>query len=327
MTSKISLICPKHKNLLKLDRNKKKYFCSSGCIFEIKNKIPRFVPKENYCSSFGLQWNRYRLLQLDSFNKTTISRDRLTRLMGEPLKILMNKKVLEAGCGAGRFTEILLNYGAKVFAFDLSSAVEANFRNFKKNRNYSIIQADVAKLPFKKASFDFVMGIGFIQHTPSPEKTIEILCSYLKPGGKLVIDHYTQGYPITFSRRVLRAFLLKKSPDFSLRFTKKLVSFLWPTHRFFWKIRKYPYMNKLRYKFLMLSPAVDYHDAYLELGDKLLLQSSILDTHDTLTDYYKHLRSAAEIKKILKNLGMKHIETYYAGNGVEAKAIKPKGRL
>src|SRR6187397_1731582 len=37
--------------------------------------------------------------------------------------------VLEAGCGAGRFTELLLAGGARVVAFDLSRAVEANREN------------------------------------------------------------------------------------------------------------------------------------------------------------------------------------------------------
>jgi hypothetical protein len=49
----------------------------------------------------------------------------------------------------------------------------------------------------------------------------------------------------------------------------------------------------------------------------------MLDTHDTLTDYYKHLRSTEEIEAALRTAGMVDIETAYAGNGVEARARKP----
>lgn len=68
---------------------------------------------------------------------------------------------------------------------------------------------------------------------------------------------------------------------------------------------------------------VDYHDAYAELGPELLSAWAMLDTHDTLTDHYKHLRSTEEIEVALRTAGMVDIETAYAGNGVEARARKP----
>ncbi len=58
------------------------------------------------------------------------------------------------------------------------------------------------------------------------------------------------------------------------------------------------------------------------IGEKMLHEWGILDTHDTLTDYYKHLRSAEEISEYLLNNDMMDIDIQYAGNGVEARAIK-----
>ena len=74
--------------------------------------------------------------------------------------------------------------------------------------------------------------------------------------------------------------------------------------------------------FLYISPVVDYQDAYPQLGPRLLRVWAILDTHDTLTDVYKHLRSAEEISNVLRQCGMSEIKTAYAGNGVEARARK-----
>jgi len=319
----IPLICPQHNSPLYLIPDKAAYGCSSGCKFEVQNQIPRFVSGGNYAASFGLQWNQYRTTQLDSHTGLAISRDRLTRLLGGTLDIVKDKKVLEAGCGAGRFTEVMLNAGANVFAVDISTAVEANYRNCNQYPNYFVCQADILKLPVPAEEFDVAICVGVIQHTPSPEKTIRVLSSHVKPGGLLVIDHYTYGYAVTPSRRVLHSFLVRMPADFSIRFCQALVSLLWPLHRLFWKFRNYYGFNKFRRRFLYISPVVDYHDAYLQLGPELLRSWAILDTHDTLTDVYKHFRSAEEISNILRQCGMIEIEAVYAGNGVEARARKP----
>lgn len=321
MKSLIDLFCPIHSSLLELNAVGDTYGCPSGCSFPVKKNIPRFVEPNNYASSFGLQWNEYRTTQLDSFTGLSISRDRLTRLMGGSLEILKGKKVLEAGCGAGRFSEIMLEKGAALFAVDLSTAVEANYKNCRKYPGYFVCQANILSLPFQPKQFDIVVCIGVIQHTPDPEQTMTALCAQVKPGGMLVIDHYTYGYPVTLSRRALRAFLKRMPKTFSLRFCKMLTACLWPLHKLFWLGRNALLVKQLRALFLRISPVVDYHDAYPQLGP-LLKTWATLDTHDTLTDFYKHLRSADEIKNHLQKCGMIDIETSYAGNGVEARARK-----
>ena len=174
----------------------------------------------------------------------------------------------------------------------------------------------------KEGQFDIVVCIGVIQHTPYPEVTMQRLCEQVKPIGLLVIDHYTYGYASTLSRRILRALLLKMPNKISLKFCKTMTNLLWPLHRLLWKVRAIPFARQIRSIFLKLSPIVDYHDAYPQLGPKLLKIWAALDTHDTLTDYYKHLRSAEEIRAHLQKCGTIEIETVYAGNGVEARARK-----
>lgn len=319
----MNIICPEHKMLLKEEKNTR-YICPSGCSFPIIENIPRFVDTNSYATSFGLQWNEFRTTQLDSYTSVPISRNRLSRIMGDSLdNILRGKIVLEAGCGAGRFTEILLASGAHVFAVDLSNAVEANYKNCNNYSDYFVCQADILKLPVKPEQFDIVICVGVIQHTPNPEQTMTALCAQVKPGGLFVMDHYTYGYPLTLSRWILRAFLLRMPKAFSLQFCKILTTLVWPFHKMFWRGKKFSIVNIMRSIFLYLSPVVDYHDAYPQLGPKLLKTWATLDTHDTLTDFYKHLRSAEEIKNHLQQCGMIEIEAVYAGNGVEVRARKP----
>ncbi len=153
--------------------------------------ILRLVSDQNYAASFGLQWKFFRKTQLDSYTKTAISRDRLTRLLGGNLDIVRNRNVLECGCGAGRFTEILLDSGARVFAVDISSAVEANYLNFGDRENYFVCQSDLNRMPIKPEQFDAVICIGVVQHTPNPEATIRTLATQVKAEGSLywIITH------------------------------------------------------------------------------------------------------------------------------------------
>jgi glycosyltransferase involved in cell wall biosynthesis/SAM-dependent methyltransferase len=318
----ITLNCPKHGSPLHLLPDRMAYRCDLGCMFEVKNQIPRFVDLENYAASFGLQWNVFRRTQLDSYTGIPISKDRLTRIVGGSLEIFKGKNVLEAGCGAGRFTEIMLEAGANVFAIDLSVAVDANFKNFQNSPNYFVCQADILNAPVAAEQFDIVVCIGVIQSTPDSKKTIEKLCSYLKPKGMLFIDHYTHEYPMTNTRIKVRNFLRNKNKEFSLRFIKFMVGILWPLHVLFYKFRNTKGPRRLRRHFLSWSPVVDYHGVYTSLGNKLLRQWAILDTHDTLTDHYKNLLSAEEILRILQSCDMIDIQIANAGNGVEARAQK-----
>lgn len=318
----IQLICNTHN--LPLDQKENGLVCEQGCVYEILNSIPRFVPVSNYASSFGLQWNTFRTTQLDSHTGLTISRDRLVRIAGGSLDVFKGKKTLEAGCGAGRFTEIMLEAGASVFAVDLSNAVDANYQNCARFDHYYVAQADILNLPVKPEQFEVVVCIGVIQHTPDPEATIRMLCSHVKPGGLLLIDHYTYGHPATPVRRWARSFLLGKDEEYSMRSVQALVRLLWPLHQAVYK-RRDSQNGQRAISFLMRwSPVVDYHYAYAQLGGERLYEWALLDTHDTLTDRYKHFRSADEIESALHSIGMRNIQTAYAGNGVEARAWKPE---
>ena len=50
-------------------------------------------------------------------------------------------------------------------------------------------------------------------------------------------------------------------------------------------------------------------------GPKLLGEWALLDTYDTLTDYYKHLRSAEEIRNCVASCGLGGIEVYHGRQG------------
>jgi ubiquinone/menaquinone biosynthesis C-methylase UbiE len=295
-----------------------KLVTASGASYPVINGIPRFVPVENYASAFGYQWKKFAKTQLDTFTGNSISKDRLVGCLGFPVEKLAGKDVLEVGSGAGRFTEHLVKAGANTHAIDLSVAVEVNKENVGDAPHYKIAQASVYELPYPKASFDVVLCIGVIQHTPSSEKTIEALWEMVKPGGLLVIDHYIWrlGYyanPATY----WRLYLKEIKPEKSKKIVDALVDFFFPIH---WSLRNAPLLDWFVKR---VSPVMTYMKHFPQLTREEQYELSRLDSYDSLTDYYKHLRTPAQIRTTLEQLGGKEIWINKGGNGVEARATKP----
>lgn len=290
---------------------------SENYIVEVKDSIPYFAGTGSYASLFGDQWKEYKKTQLDSYTGHPISANRLNRCLGELKNNLSGKLVLEAGCGAGRFTEILLQQGAHLVSSDLSSAVEVNKENFPLTDKHVIIQADINDMPYADETFDVVICMGVIQHTPNSEETIENLFKLVKKGGSLIIDHYTFNKSLLFRTATLYRLYLRKLPHSkTIPFTQNLVKRYLPLHK---KFKGIKFASVLLNR---ISPVVSYYDGIPELNDKQQEEWALLDTHDSLTDFYKRFRNKKEILKYLQSLGAIDIWCEYGGNGVEARCKK-----
>jgi SAM-dependent methyltransferase len=316
--------CPLHRCTLVADSAA--YRCPGGHTFPIVRGIARFVDSEDYTGSFGRQWNRFRLTQLDSHVGLPLSEQRALRCLGmngrvpNQASLLQGESVLEVGCGAGRFTEVLLNHGAAVTSVDLSSAVEANAVNFPPNVTHRIAQADVRALPFAARQFDGVLCLGVIQHTPDPERTIAALYEQVRPGGWLAFDHYASGVGMATwigghtVRRVFRHVPLERR----LSTVENLVDRLLPLHAC--AARR----GRLALKLLSrLSPVLSYYHIHPQLPERLQRDWAVLDTHDALTDTFKHRRNARTLRSYLIDLGLTDVQVIRAGNGIEARGRRP----
>jgi len=293
--------------------------CPEGHFYEVRDGIPRFVSGTTYADPFGPQWKRYLRTQLDSHTGTTISKDRARRCLGEDLwQSLADRVVLECGCGAGRFTEVLLGQGVNVTSVDITPAVEANAANFPPDEAHRVAQADLRQLPFVPRGFDIVFCLGVVQHTPSPEQTVASLYEHVKPGGYLVFDHYTYRAAWFLSLSPLwRGLLRRLPPDRSLVWTDRIVRVLYPIHSR-WR-RHRTLLNRV-------SPVLTYFKAFPELGEEHQREWAFLDTHDGMTDWYKHFRTRNQILKMLESLGLEQIWCEHGGNGVEARGRRPLPR-
>jgi 2-polyprenyl-3-methyl-5-hydroxy-6-metoxy-1,4-benzoquinol methylase len=309
--------CPEHLEPLREGPNE--LVCPQSHNFKIAGGVPRFVSGSNYADHFGAQWNRFRKTQLDSHVHSPISEDRLRRCLGERLwGDLAGKNVLECGCGAGRFTEILLARGAKVTSIDLSSAVEANADQFPPGDSHRVAQADIGRLPFAPESFDIVICLGVVQHTPNSDRTISDLYKYVAPGGTLVIDHYylTLSWYLK-TAPLFRIFMKRMEPKAAMSFSRSLVDTLLPLHK---AVQNVPVVRSIVHR---LSPVMCYYTMLPQLNEEMQHEWAVLDTHDSLTDEFKHSRNKDQISQTLRSLGAVNIWCEYGGNGVEARGNRP----
>src|SRR5438128_8359519 len=158
--------------------------------FPITNGIPRFVEADNYATSFGYQWNRFRLEQIDSNNGTQLSADRFYSETGWTKEWLKGKWILDAGCGAGRFLDVASRTEGEVVGLDISNAVDAAKANLAGRKNIHFVQASIYELPFRDGAFDGCYCIGVVQHTPDPQKAMQSLPGILRPGGRIPTTAY-----------------------------------------------------------------------------------------------------------------------------------------
>lgn len=294
-----------------------------GANYAIRGDIPRFVTNTNYADGFGSQWNLFPKTQLDSYTGLTLSEDRLARCMQSRLPEVDNKRVLEAGSGAGRFTEILLKHGAILDSFDYSNAVDANKANNGDSPRLALAQADIRKPPFPPESYDFVVCLGVIQHTPDPEESIRSLWRMVKPGGALIFDHYrwkVRNYlppPIGVGGNGYRHYFLRLPKERQFQAVKRVFDFWFPL---VWKWRDSKF---LQFCIARFNPIVNYYPHFGLKDRAMYYEWMLLDTHDAMTDVYKHRRTPASIRKTLRALGAVNIKIATGGNGIEAYCEKP----
>lgn len=276
----------------------------------IRGGIPRFRQDGGYASSFGEQWNRYRTTQLDSRNGTTLSRDRFYSGTGWTPGALRGARVLEVGCGAGRFTEVILAAGASVCALDYTSAADACYQNNGSHPNLCLVQGDLYAMPFERGSFDFVFCYGVLQHTPDPDAAFAALVPFLKPGGRLAIDVYLKGWALEpyKSKYLYRPLTTRIPTDLLFKVLQWYIPKWLPIDTF---IKKLPLVGPA---LGMIVPCWNY--SALPLSKALQREWSVLDTFDALAPAYDFPQTVEAVRNWFERSRLEAIDVRPGGNGV-----------
>jgi len=280
-----------------------------GASYRVHNFIPRFVSQDNYAKSFGFQWTIHRKTQLDSYTGLPITRNRLFDVAGWATD-LSGQVILEAGSGAGRFTEILLETGAEVFSFDYSCAVEANWQNNGQSQRLRLFQGDLRKIPLPQGAFDKVICLGVLQHTPSPESAFKSLSEMVRPGGELVVDVYRRDVlALLHWKYILRPITRRMSQPALYRLVSRVVPFLLPAAKV---MRKVGGRTGAR-----IVPIVEY--SHLGLPDEHNQQWAVLDTFDMYSPSYDYPQSTQTLERWYMESGFVDVSVHPGPNGIVGK--------
>jgi len=284
--------------------------------YPVVGGVPRFVPRENYASGFGLEWTKHARTQYDSYSGIHASEQRFFGQTGWP-KDLTGEMILEVGSGSGRFTEQAAGTGATIVSLDYSYAVDANYASNGARHNVLIVQADVFAMPFRPQSFDRVFCFGMLQHTPNPSRAFAALPTVLKAGGALCADIYK----VSLIRTVLqtkywvRPFTRRMDPNRLYARVQRWVNFMWPLATI---IRRLPKGYAINWRLLI----ADY--SFLGLQGQMLKEWSYLDTFDMLAPRYDRPATKETFRQWAVQANLTDIDAYYSPHGVVLRARAAK---
>ena len=193
--------------------------CAAGHEFKIVNGVPRFLGHElnddqaRARDSFGYEWTELYPEQRHS----EAERNEERRVFLEYTRTLPSdyrgKLVLDAGCGNGRYAKFTNEWGARVVAVDMSSAVEVAARNLAGRGTVDVVQADLFRLPFRDGVFDIAYSVGVLHHTPDAAGAFQSVAKAVRPGGSFAIFVHAQGNRVLHGvNRLLRRFTSRASP-------------------------------------------------------------------------------------------------------------------
>jgi len=106
------------------------------------------------------------------------------KLIREHLGDLRGKRVLDAGCGKGRFARVLQEQEplAEIWGLDISEEMLRFVPEGIHTRAGSMTE-----LPFESGFFDAAYATESLEHAVEIEKAVSEICRVVKPGGRIAI--------------------------------------------------------------------------------------------------------------------------------------------
>ena len=140
-------------------------------------------------TAYTLQWDRFRVVRPEEDRATFAFKT------GSPPEELAGRRVLDAGCGGGRYVRLVGQAGAEVVGMDLSDAVSAAREVTADLPNVSLLRGDLLRVPLRAGRFDFIYSLGVLDHTPAPRRAFLNLVPLLRPGGRIAVWVYPRWRP------------------------------------------------------------------------------------------------------------------------------------
>jgi SAM-dependent methyltransferase len=133
----------------------------------------------------GGGWDESARAYIDFIDRGESSRellldDVMLRLCGD----VRGARILDAGCGEGRFVRMLADRGADVAGIDATTEM---VRTAVSRGRQPFALADAARIPFRDATFDIVVSYVMLVDVVDWRSAIAEMARVLRPGGSVVV--------------------------------------------------------------------------------------------------------------------------------------------
>jgi SAM-dependent methyltransferase len=269
-------------------------------VWPIIGGIPRFTDRTHYASSFGYQWSRFDRTQIDIYSGVTSSADRLFNETTWRPEDLAGASILEVGSGAGRFSQVILDKTeAHLASVDASVAVDTNWEtNGSHGDRFLLAQASIYELPFEAGSFDKVLCLGVLQHTPDFARSVDALVAMARPGGEIAADFYqVRGWWTKVQAKYLLRPITRRMPE------HRLLSVI--ERNIGWMLRAHRWLSQTRLRPLArFIPVVDVSGTFPDgLSDEQIREWAVLDTFDMFSPAHDHPQRISKVAEMFEASG------------------------
>ena len=148
------------------------------------------LPAENIdnktVSSFGEEWKSFH-----GFSETDLKTvgDKYFDIV-TPAMLNETMKVVDIGCGSGRFIKYLKGRYARITGIDPSQAIFAANELIGNDEKVELVQASTDSIPFPDNYFDFGFSLGVLHHIPDTAKALNDCVKKIRPGGYFLLYLY-----------------------------------------------------------------------------------------------------------------------------------------
>jgi len=251
-------------------------------------------------ASFGRQWTVYDVLRPEEDAATFVAKTGFTS------EALRGKRVLDAGCGSGRYSVVASRWAAEVVGFDLGRGVERARQVTRGADSVHVLQTNIFNLPLPRGAFDFIYSIGVLHHTPNTRRAFARLLPLLKPGGRIAIWLYKRRDALYEAvNTTLRGVTVRMDHDTLARWARAAAP-VGAFKRWAFKRRWTAWLSKVL-------PTVSTHP------DKAI---RVCDTFDWYSPQYQWHHTDAEVERWFREAGLENItnlsvdqELYHEGQG------------
>ncbi len=115
------------------------------------------------------------------FKRDVSTHDYRLNAIVKALPAMRGSKVLDLGCGKGRFARQLIERGSRVIGIDISARMMVEAEGLAR------VKATARQLPFGDAEFDAIIAVETLEHVGDVSAVVAEARRVLRPGGRFIV--------------------------------------------------------------------------------------------------------------------------------------------